>query len=64
MTDVSRGCGECRFSEPSGTGALECHRYAPSVSVDSPGPVNRNPVWPIVFFNDWCGEFEAKRPND
>lgn len=39
----------------------ECRRNAPGVQVA--GSYNMG-VWPVVFFNQWCGAFHRKRPDE
>ncbi len=54
-------CFRCRFFRKFGDDALEgaCRKASPAIdlsgSVSSPGRA----VWPMVFVEDWCGEFEA-----
>ncbi len=49
-------CESCRFSLfPNDD--MECHRNAPN-SVIAGNFAYHSAWWPIVSFNDWCGEFQ------
>jgi hypothetical protein len=64
-------CSTCRYSfngaELHGDARLQCHRRAP-IMPRSPddktyrlsGHETAFRGWPIVFADDWCGEFESK----
>jgi len=50
-------CPNCRFSKPFDDKNYQCRRNAPISGM----PENSYFVaWPIVFDDDWCGEFEPK----
>ena len=49
---MTGNCRECRFAERLEE-AMRCRRYAPRPGQERNG-------WPIVWENDWCGEW--KRP--
>ena len=45
-------CGNCRYSRISAS-PLYCRRNPPQI-----GP--RGEQWPVVVYNDWCGEWVAE----
>ena len=49
-------CKDCRYGECI-DGAVRCRRYAPR-----PGLARQE--WPIVWEDDWCGEFEPEEEQD
>ena len=57
-------CYDCRFYEKFGSVAEDkkvgwCHRFPPihPVEMNTPGEYDR---FPLVNYDDWCGEFECK----
>ncbi len=57
MSDPVKGpnCGVCKYFVESGygIGSGRCHRRAPAMEV-------RGAVWPNVWIDYWCGEFERR----
>ena len=49
---MTGNCRECRFAERLEE-AMRCRRCAPR-------PGQERNEWPIVWHDDWCGEFESK----
>ena len=49
-------CKHCRYGDQIDD-AVRCRRYAPR-----PGLARQE--WPIVWEDDWCGEFEPKEESD
>jgi hypothetical protein len=64
-------CGECHFFEPLGAQGLvaqkvptgKCRRNAPLPAYLSGVMAVRRDAdhWPLVRYDDWCGEFRARR---
>ena len=56
---MDRKCKTCRYSEvsPDVEDAIFCKRYAPRPGIDFE-------EWPIVWENDWCGEFEPEEQDE
>lgn len=54
-------CDNCRFLEPnqSNTYAGRCQRYAPRPRNQQGGEYRAE--WPVVFSDDWCGDFQPKK---
>ena len=52
---MTRSCKNCRYSEyeNEAKGTMFCRRYAPKPGTDFE-------EWPLVWDDDWCGEFEQK----
>lgn len=52
---MTRSCENCRYSEfeNEAKGTMFCRRYAPKPGTDFE-------EWPLVWDEDWCGEFESK----
>jgi hypothetical protein len=60
-------CETCRFSTPQGTPLLTCRRLSPSA--DPRRDAQRlsgvfEAIWPDVYPNDWCGEYQPKDPRN
>lgn len=52
---MMRNCENCRYSEFENEikGTMFCRRYAPRPGTDFE-------EWPLVWDEDWCGEWEEK----
>lgn len=58
-------CGNCCWWDGEGEAVGTCRRHAPSplTQIDSPltnEDINVLVVFPTMFENDWCGEFQDK----
>lgn len=53
---MSEACGTCRFGFRRGEAYIYCHRYPP---VPVYGEAEAR--WPMVRFNEVCGEWSAPR---
>jgi hypothetical protein len=71
VSEQNQCCETCRFGirSPLGAGDLiNCHRYAPRASMrglirldkEEPGG-EYDAHFPLLFGDEWCGEWEAKR---
>ena len=49
-------CRNCRFSK-NYDDECQCHRNAPRSDMENSSLCV---FWPVVYPNDWCGEFEPK----
>lgn len=61
-------CGNCVFAKdlrdpPNNGQEFQCRRFPPQAvtKVYAMGPTFAF-EWPVVFFYDWCGEFEPSGP--
>lgn len=68
MADRTQKCSTCRFwvrDQYSDEGQGVCRRY-PRVSLYAPDTVDNDlgiqSVLPLVWEHDWCGEWQAARP--
>lgn len=68
-------CGSCRFAgthvhagtEPRDRALVRCKRYPPQRLGNQP-PLHsgtlvsqqRDTVWPVLTWDDWCGEWQAR----
>jgi hypothetical protein len=63
---MNERCDTCRFWENAGVeGNLSigvCHRYPRTMMFDSNG-APRSAEQPAHVGDDWCGEWQPKRPN-
>ena len=50
-------CGNCRYSRVDDVGKGHCHRHAPQSG-------HCGSEWPIVYSDDWCGEWAAMEAID
>jgi hypothetical protein len=67
---AKRSCANCEYSTPPklkrSAPRLMCRRYAPT---PHPTPMGENSLegfvtWPLVFAEDWCGEFTERSELD
>lgn len=61
----NRLCECCTFYEPTKSEHGQCRRHPPRGNTEP----EEDPIWPIVFCENWCGEFlkqnkPAKRSTD
>lgn len=63
MSADRQGCDSCRFWQQLNAklGDGLCRRYAPKPCVEAESASGREvPQWLRTFFDDWCGEWQAK----
>lgn len=48
-------CANCRFMLMNA-----CHRHAPMAKASGDTSQVKRAVWPRVYDDDWCGEWEAE----
>jgi lysozyme len=56
MTEES--CGTCFFHRAGKDDEGECHAHPPLATSTSNAKARAFALWPIVAWNDWCGEYE------
>jgi hypothetical protein len=56
---ASFSCGGCRFWRlvEAGAGSGDCRRHAPAAD-----PATGEALWPRVFIDEYCGDFESGGP--
>ena len=62
-----RKCEDCKYCrKDEATAVSECCRYAPRAGIKREGCVLGyyfgTTLWPAVDSDDWCGEYESKKP--
>lgn len=72
MPDRTDICAYCRFFKPFESGLGACRRHSPrliDLSAVDPGhpelgrQFEYQSAWPLMSRDEWCGDFEPKRPN-
>ncbi len=74
---MKQNCSNCRFSHPEeedlkardlweedNPGPLFCRRYAPRPMKNDGEDTATEWTWPIVWKENWCGEWAAPREAD
>jgi hypothetical protein len=58
-------CPQCAFSAPSANDTFECRRRSPVAERVEAWQDLRLwlPRFPVMQYNDWCGEFQADNHN-
>lgn len=55
---MNEQCNNCLFFKKFTDGSSgSCRRFVPTVLMTN---VGRQTVWPEVYINDWCGEYEQR----
>lgn len=63
MSQSKRNCSNCRYADVLVAGkSFVCRRKAPLpiTNYDEEGMQANYAHWPIVFPNDWCGEYRRR----
>jgi hypothetical protein len=54
-------CQKCRFwNAKHDFGSGECRRHAPVVFKEADPAYERNFVFPLTNYSDWCGDFQPE----